>query len=102
TDLKSAERLVERLGRLLGADPRTILICDAVLNDCNSVRKILWSHVVDWFATGLSEVAALKRLDWAWTRCSFRSRLLGLGLVAGAPSHVVSHHQTRLQMADDL
>ncbi len=100
--LDPLRRLVEPLDRLLGADPRMVLLGEARLGDFSSVRSLLWSHVVDWFSADLEEATALRRLDRAWRRNSFRHRLLGLGLVSGAPVHVVTHHKTRLQMAKDM
>lgn len=95
-------RLVEPLDHLLGADPRTVLVGEASVSDFGWVRSLLWSHVVDWFPAGLKETLALRRIDRAWQKNSFRRQLLGLGLASGAPIHVATHQRTRLQMAKDL
>jgi hypothetical protein len=101
-EFAALRQLVEPLDGLLGADPRTVLVGEAMLDDYGSVRSLLWSHVVDWFPATMAEESARERLDRAWRRNSFRRRLLGLGLVSGAPVHVVTHHRTRLQLARDL
>lgn len=97
-------QLVEPLegSGLRGFSPRTVLVGAMTVSDFSAIRALLWSHVVDWLPPDLDEKTALARLDGAWKKESFRRRLLGLGLVSGAPVHVATHHRSRLQLAADL
>lgn len=90
---------IERHGR--DVDPRLVLHGTLAISSFAAIRNLLWSHVVDWLPEDLQEDQAIERLDRAWGREGLRARVLGLGLIKGAPYHVASHQRSRLQIADE-